>query len=85
MHPAAAHILITAFVGQSIIDQHLPWGSGAGVLEVMHQDFSIAQVSVVLLSFSSPEESPVRFASRQWLFGCNEIVNIVQRRLAGKV
>lgn len=33
-----------------IVDADLPWGSGAGVLEVMSQDASIANVPVVILT-----------------------------------
>ena len=68
-----------------VIDQHLLWGSGDGVIEVMHHDPSIEQIPVVLLSFPSSRESPGRAAGDQREFGCNEIVHIVQQRLSGCV
>ncbi|WP_259631874.1 response regulator transcription factor [Stieleria sedimenti] len=66
-----------------VIDQHLLWGSGDGVVEVMYHDPSIDQIPVALLSFPSPDESPEGSASRLRAFGCTEIVHIVQQRLAG--
>ncbi|WP_430453300.1 carbon storage regulator [Rhodopirellula europaea] len=68
-----------------VIDQHLIWGSGDGVIEVMHHDTSMEQVPVVLLNFPSPNESTGRDPNGQRELRCDEIVYIVQRRLAGSV
>ncbi len=68
-----------------VIDQHLLWGSGDGVIEVMHHDPSMEQIPVVLLNFPSPNESTERDPNGQRELRCDEIVYIVQRRLAGSV
>lgn len=68
-----------------VIDQHLPWGSGEGVIEVMHDDPTMEQIPVVLLNFPSPNESSKRAPNGQRELRCDEIVHIVQRRLAGSV
>ncbi|MAT68761.1 MAG: carbon storage regulator [Planctomycetaceae bacterium] len=67
-----------------VIDQHLLWGSGEGVIEIMHHDPSIRKIPVVLLNFPKPDE-PESVVGGQREFGCDEIVKIVQRRLAGTV
>tara|TARA_R110002049_G_scaffold288423_1_gene470862 strand:- start:33945 stop:34460 length:516 start_codon:yes stop_codon:yes gene_type:complete len=66
-----------------VIDQHLLWGSGDGVVEVMHHDPSIDQIPVVLLNFPSPDDPLESSTSSQHEFGCDDIVRIVQQRLAG--
>lgn len=65
-----------------VIDQHLLWGSGHGVVEVMRQDSSICSVPAVFLNFSSSRDSDAE-SSDDRVFGCDEIVQIVQQRLAG--
>lgn len=68
-----------------VIDQHLQWGGGDGVIEVMHQDTSIEDIPAALLNSYSPSESPGRAASDQCQFSCNEIVHIMQQRLSGSI
>lgn len=34
-----------------VLDPNLPWGGGDGVLEVMHEDFGMAGVPVMILTF----------------------------------
>ncbi len=68
-----------------VIDQHLIWGSGDGVIEVMHHDPSMEQIPVVLLNFPSPNEPSELGPSGKRELRCDEIVYIVQRRLAGSV
>ena len=68
-----------------VIDQHLIWGSGDGVIEVMHHDPLMEQVPVVLLNFPSPSEPSELGPSGKRELRCDEIVYIVQRRLAGSV
>ncbi|WP_425399238.1 carbon storage regulator [Aeoliella sp.] len=67
-----------------VIDQHLLWGSGDGVIEVMHHDPSIKEIPVVLLTFPKPDEPTTALPSQREL-DCDEIINIVQRSLAGSM
>ncbi len=67
-----------------VLDQHLLWGSGDGVVEVMQSDPTISSVPVVLLNFPKPNERDTEpIFTRE--FVCEEILQIVQKRLAGEI
>ena len=68
-----------------VIDQHLLWGSGDGVIEVMHHDRSMEKIPVVLLNFPSPNESTELGPNGQRELRCDEIVHIVQQRIGGSI
>jgi CheY-like chemotaxis protein len=72
----------TAF-NMLVIDQHLLWGSGAGVIDVMRDDPLLQQIPVTLVNFSVTNEPDEQVPNCQREFGFDEVVHIVQQRLSG--